>query len=182
MSRIGKIPVPIPDKVKITIKDDQITVKGPKGNLTKKNNSECMVKIVENEVLVKRASDSKSDKAFQGMLRSIIDSMITGVVDGFEKKLGMKGVGYNAKLQGKKLVLEVGFSHPVEIEAEEDIEFAVEKGEGDINTVIIVKGIDKQKVGEVAARIREIRKPEPYKAKGIRYIGEHIRRKVGKTG
>ena len=182
MSRIGDVPIDIPENVNLDIDDNTITVKGPKGELTKNYNSRCTVNIEDDQIIVHRSSDSKSDRALHGLVRSVIDSMIEGVVNGFEKKLEMVGVGYGAQKKGKNLELEVGFSHTVTIEAEDGIEFEVENGSGDVQSVIIVKGVDKQKVGEVAAEIREIRKPEPYKGKGIRYQGEHIRRKVGKTG
>ncbi|MFW5984897.1 MAG: 50S ribosomal protein L6 [Halanaerobiaceae bacterium] len=182
MSRIGKVPVEIPEKVEVEIGEGWVKVEGPKGSLEKNIDPRCNINIQDDEIKIERPTDSKADRALQGMTRSIIDSMVTGVTEGFEKKLQMKGVGYNAQLQGKKLVLEVGFSHPVEIEPEQEIEFEVENLSGEFSSGITVKGIDKQKVGEVAAKIREIRKPEPYKGKGIRYEGEQIRRKVGKTG
>ena len=182
MSRIGKLPVELPESVDVELEGDLIKVKGPKGTLERKIDQRCEINISQEQIKIERPSDSKKDRSVQGMVRSIIDSLVTGVVDGYEKKLQMLGVGYGAQVKGKKLVLEVGFSHPVEVEPEKDIEFEVEDGSGDFAAEIIVKGIDKQKVGEVAAKIREIRKPEPYKAKGIRYEGEQIRRKVGKTG
>ena len=177
MSRIGDVPIDIPENVNLDIDDNTITVKGPKGELTKNYNSRCTVNIEDDQIIVERASDSKSDRALHGMARSIIYSMIEGVVEGYEKKLEMVGVGYSAQVKGKNLELEVGYSHPVIIEAPDNVEFEVEK-----NTNITVKGIDKQQVGNIAAQIRDVRKPEPYKGKGIRYSGEHIRRKEGKTG
>ena len=184
MSRIGKLPIDIPDKVEVEIDEatNEVKVSGPKGTLEKEFDPRCSIKQEDGQIIIERPSDSKADRSLQGMIRSIIDDMVTGVVEGFTKKLKMKGVGYKAQLQGKKLVMEVGFSHPVEIEPEEEIEFEVEDLSGDFTSGITVKGIDKQKVGEVAARIRDVRKPEPYKGKGIRYEGEQIRRKVGKTG
>ncbi|ACL68893.1 50S ribosomal protein L6 [Halothermothrix orenii] len=179
MSRIGKLPVDIPEKVDVSVNDNLVTVKGPKGELTKEfNNKKVTVEVKDGQVLVRRVHDKDKDaRAFQGLTRSLIDSMVEGVTNGFEKKLEMVGVGYNAKKKGKDLELEVGYSHPVIIEAEDGIEFDVEK-----NNKIVVRGIDKQQVGEMAAKVRAVRKPEPYKGKGIRYEGEHIRRKEGKTG
>ncbi len=177
MSRIGKQPVDIPEKVDVSIDESQITVKGPKGELIKEFNSAVKVRLEDDQIIVERASDDRIDRSLHGLVRSLIESMVVGVTDGFEKRLEMVGVGYSAKVKGSALEIEAGYSHPVIIEAEDDIEFEVEK-----NTNIIVRGIDKQQVGDMAARIREIRKPEPYKGKGIKYAGEHIRRKVGKTG
>ncbi|MFW5980649.1 MAG: 50S ribosomal protein L6 [Halanaerobiaceae bacterium] len=184
MSRMGKVPVEIPEKVTITLDEDNdtITVKGPKGELSQKYNSRCTINIEDDQIVVERASDNKHDRALHGMVRSNLVNMVEGVVNGFEKKLEMIGVGYGAQVKSNNLELEVGFSHPVTIEAPQDIEFEVENGPRDVQALITVKGIDKQKVGEVAAKIREIRKPEPYKGKGIRYQGEQVRRKVGKTG
>jgi large subunit ribosomal protein L6 len=177
MSRIGKLPVEIPEKVEVKLEGNTIAVKGPKGELTQKLNPIVNVTIEDNQVLVTRNSDDRQERAIHGLTRSLIQNMVDGVTRGFEKKLEMVGVGYNAKINGKDLVLEVGYSHPVTIKAEDNIEFEVEK-----NTNITVKGIDKQQVGEIAAKIRSVRKPEPYKGKGIKYADEHIRRKVGKTG
>jgi len=182
MSRIGKLPVEIPEKVEVSIKGQDIEVTGPLGTLSRSFTPRSMFHKEDNQIKVERPGNSKDDRAIQGMTRSLIDSMVTGVLEGFEKSLLMKGVGYSAQVQGSTLVMEVGYSHPVEIEAPEDIEFEVDNASGDFQAKIIVKGIDKQKVGEVAAQIREVRKPEPYKGKGIRYEGENIRRKVGKTG
>ncbi|HLV10694.1 MAG TPA: 50S ribosomal protein L6 [Halanaerobiales bacterium] len=177
MSRIGKLPVEIPDKVEVKLEENQIKVKGPKGELVQGINPLANVMIEDNKIIIKRVRDGRQERAAHGLVRSLIQNMVEGVTDGFEKKLEMVGVGYSAKVNGKDLVLEVGYSHPVVIEAEKNIEFEVEK-----NTNITVKGIDKQQVGRVASRIRAVREPEPYKGKGIKYAGEHIRRKVGKTG
>jgi len=182
MSRMGNVPVAIPEKVDIDLSDTEITVKGPLGELTKQINPRCNVKIEDDAIIVERVSDSKNDRALHGLVRSVINNMVQGVTEYFEKKLEMVGVGYGAQIKGGDLEIEVGFSHPVVINKPEDIEFEVENGSGNVQSVIIVKGIDKQQVGEVAASIREIRKPEPYKGKGIRYQGEQIRRKEGKTG
>lgn len=177
MSRIGILPVDIPDKVSVKVNDNQIEIKGPKGELTKEFDPTINVEVKDDTVVVDRTGDDKHSRSLHGLTRSIIDSMIEGVTNGFEKKLEMVGVGYSARVQGKKLMLEAGYSHPVTIEPKGDIQFEVEK-----NTNITVKGIDKQLVGEMAAKIRAVRKPEPYKGKGIKYVDEHIRRKVGKTG
>ncbi len=177
MSRIGKLPVEIPGKVDVKLDGQKLTVKGPKGELKKDFNPRVSITLEEKQIIVNRSSDSKEDRSLHGLTRSIIDSMVEGVTNGFEKKLEMVGVGYSASVKGKNLELEVGYSHPVTIDGEDNIEFEVEK-----NTNITVKGIDKQQVGEIAAKIRAVRKPEPYKGKGIKYADERIRRKVGKTG
>ncbi|MFW5999138.1 MAG: 50S ribosomal protein L6 [Halanaerobiaceae bacterium] len=183
MSRLGEFPVDIPEDVDINIEgDNTVTVSGPRGELTHAFDERLEINIKEGQVVIERYAENKEARSQHGLARSLIDSMVEGVVDGFEKKLEMIGVGYGAQVKGKNLELEVGFSHPVTIEAPEDVEYEVEKGSGDVQSVITVRGIDKQIVGEVAARIREVRKPEPYKGKGIRYAGEQVRRKVGKTG
>ncbi len=176
MSRIGKLPIEIPEKVEIKIEGNRLTAKGPKGQLTREFSPLLSVQQEDNQIVVKRKSDQRQERALHGLTRSLINGMVEGVTKGFEKKLTMVGVGYNAKLKGKDLELEVGYSHPVVIKAPAAIEFEVEK------TNITVKGIDKQQVGEIAAKIRAVRKPEPYKGKGIKYADEQIRRKVGKTG
>lgn len=176
MSRIGKLPIEIPEKVEIKIEGNRLTAKGPKGQLTREFSPLLSVQQEDNQIVVKRKSDQRQERALHGLTRSLINGMVEGVTKGFEKKLTMVGVGYNAKLKGKDLELEVGYSHPVLIKAPTAIEFEVEK------TNITVKGIDKQQVGEIAAKIRAVRKPEPYKGKGIKYADEQIRRKVGKTG
>jgi len=173
MSRIGKQPISIPDQVDVKINDDLIIVKGPKGELKQVLVPEIIIEIQEKEIIIKPKKESGSN-ALWGTYRALIANMIKGVVDGFEKKLIFEGVGYRAVVEGKKLVLNLGYSHPVEMNVPDGIEFKVEK-----NTITI-SGIDKQLVGEVAANIRDKRKPEPYKGKGIRYDGEIIRRKVGK--
>ncbi len=176
MSRIGKQPVDIPEKVNVNIDGSKVTVKGPKGEITRDFDPLFDINIEDDAVVVKRPSDSKDDRSQHGLIRSLIEGMVKGVTEGFSKKLELVGVGYNAKVQGSNLVLEVGYSHPIKIEAPEGIKFDVEK------SIITVSGYDKQLVGDVAANIRETRKPEPYKGKGVKYVDEHIRRKVGKTG
>lgn len=179
MSRIGRMPIAIPDGVTFTVTDDNVvTVKGPKGQLEKafKNNVK-IVKNENNEIVIERKSDLKEDRAMHGLTRSLINNMVVGVTEGYQKNLELNGVGYRASIQGNKLVMNLGFSHPVEVEALEGITF-----ETPAPTKVIVKGIDKETVGAMAADIRKWRKPEPYLGKGIKFEGEHIRRKVGKTG
>lgn len=178
MSRIGKMPVNIPAGVTVTLTDDnKVTVKGPKGELSEAIHGDIKVVISSSTVVVERSSDKKNHKALHGLSRTLIGNMVEGVTNGFQKRLTISGVGYRAQKQGKKLVIAVGYSHPVEIEEENGIEFEVPEV-----TKIVVKGISKQKVGAVAAMIRGVRKPEPYKGKGIMYENEKILRKVGKTG
>lgn len=177
MSRIGRKPISLPPGVEIKIEDNIITVKGPKGVLSQAIPEDITIDQQESELLVTRPSDAKRHRAMHGLARALVANMVTGVTTGFEKKLEMVGVGYRAQLQGNKLVINIGFSHPVEIEPPVGIEFEVPAV-----TKITVKGIDKQLVGNTAADIRAIRKPEPYKGKGLRYENESVRRKAGKTG
>ncbi|RSK52244.1 50S ribosomal protein L6 [Bacillus canaveralius] len=177
MSRVGKKPIDIPTGVTVTADNGTVTVKGPKGDLTRSFNPEIEIKIEENVINISRPSDMKEHRALHGTTRAVIANMVEGVSKGFERNLELIGVGYRAQKQGKKLVLNVGYSHPVEIEPEEGIEIDVPA-----NTKIIIKGTDKERVGALAANIRQVRPPEPYKGKGIRYEGEYVRRKEGKTG
>ena len=177
MSRIGKMPVEIPDGVEVTIEDHTIKVKGPKGELTRKIHEAIEVKVEDGQIVVTRPSDEKFHKSLHGLTRTLIANMVEGVTKGYERTLEIRGVGYRASKQGNKLVLNVGYSHPVEVEAPAGIEFEVPEP-----TQIIVRGIDKELVGEVAANVRAVRKPEPYLGKGIMYAGERIIRKVGKAG
>lgn len=177
MSRIGRKPIVIPTGVEVSVKDKEVTVKGPKGTLTRSIHPEMTVKVEGNELVVERPSDDRNHRALHGTTRSLIANMVTGVTEGFTKKLELVGVGYRAQMRGNKLVLNVGFSHPVELEAEEGI-----KVEVPAVTQVVVTGIDKERVGAVAANIRAVRAPEPYKGKGIKYSDEYIRRKEGKTG
>ncbi|GEN34803.1 MULTISPECIES: 50S ribosomal protein L6 [Aneurinibacillus] len=177
MSRIGKKPIAIPDGVEVKLDGTVLTVKGPKGTLTRTLHNEVNVKVEGNEIIVERPSDHKLHRALHGTTRSIIANMVEGVTNGFAKTLELVGVGYRAAKSGSNLTLSVGYSHPVEITPEEGIEFEVPA-----QTQIVVKGIDKERVGQVASEIRAVRKPEPYKGKGIRYQGERVRRKEGKTG
>jgi large subunit ribosomal protein L6 len=177
MSRIGKKPIDVPEKVQIEVVNNRITVKGPRGQLTMEIPRAMLVEQAEGRLTVKRPSDSPEHRALHGLTRTLIQNMITGVTEGFSRALELVGVGYRANLQGKNLVLNVGLSHPVVFEPEENMEIEVPAP-----NKIIVKGIDKQRVGNFAAVIRKVYPPEPYKGKGIRYAGEQVRHKVGKTG
>lgn len=178
MSRIGRLPVPIPAGVTVTIADDNtVTVKGPKGELSQKVNKDIKVEQVGNEVHVTRPSDSKPHRSMHGLYRSLIHNMVVGVTEGFQKVLVIEGVGYRANVEGGKLNLAMGYSHPVVFDAPANITF-----ETPAPTRIVVKGIDKQAVGAIAADIRDVRKPEPYHGKGIHYENEVVRRKEGKAG
>ncbi|MCA9309088.1 50S ribosomal protein L6 [Candidatus Saccharibacteria bacterium] len=176
MSRIGKLPVEIPSGVTITVDNDVIVVKGPKGELSEAKLPNVEVKVEENQLVVTRKDDEKLSRAQHGLMRALIQNMVTGVTSGFEKKLEVSGVGFKVALQGSKLVLNLGFSHPIEYEAPEGVSLAVDK------MTITISGISKQQVGQVAADIRKFKKPEPYKAKGITYEGEYVIRKAGKAG
>jgi large subunit ribosomal protein L6 len=175
VSRIGKQPIPVPSGVEITIEPELVKVQGPKGELSERVARSMEVKQENGEILVTRPTDRGEHRALHGLTRSLIANMVEGVTNGFEKRLEIQGVGYRAQLQGKKLVLALGYSHPVEMDAPDGIDFEVPQP-----TRVIVRGISKQAVGEVAANIRKARPPEPYKGKGIRYEGEHVARKVGK--
>jgi len=178
MSRIGKLPVSIPAGVTITVEDGNVvTVKGPKGTLSEKVSSEMLLEQDAGVLTVKRPSDDKRHRSLHGLSRTLINNMVVGTTSGFEKKLEIVGVGYKAQMQGTMLVINVGYSHPVNVPAPDGISFEVPAP-----TKITVKGINKQKVGQTAADIRAVRPPEPYKGKGIRYENEIVRRKEGKTG
>ena len=178
MSRIGRMPVAIPAGVTVTIAENNVvTVKGPKGTLVRELAPEMEIKEEDGHIIVSRPNDLKRMKSLHGLTRTLINNMIHGVTVGYEKKLEVNGVGYRAQKQGKKLTLSLGYSHPVEMEDPEGIETVL-----DGQNIIIVKGISKEKVGQYAAEIRDKRRPEPYKGKGIKYADEVIRRKVGKTG
>lgn len=177
MSRIGRLPVSIPGGVEIKLDNSVITVKGPKGEMTHTIPAPIEVKIEDNTVVVSRPNDDRVARSLHGLTRTLISNMVIGVTEGFSKKLEIVGTGYRVMAKGKDLEFALGFSHPVVVTAPEGIEFKVEGP-----TKLTVSGIDKQQVGEVAANIRKIRKPEPYKGKGVRYAGEQVRRKVGKAG
>lgn len=178
MSRIGRLPIPIPQGVNVHIDGLTVTVKGPRGELTQTFPEGVTIAVEDGNIVVRRVSDDRRHKAFHGLTRALLANMVEGVTKGFEKKLEIEGVGYRAELQGQELVLWVGYSHPVRIQPLPGITLKVDKGGREIT----VQGIDKQAVGEMAARIRRVRPPEPYKGKGIRYAGEVIRRKAGKAG
>lgn len=177
MSRVGKKVIEIPEGVTITNNNNEVTVKGPKGELTRQFNKDLTIEVEGSTATVVRPSDSKEHRTIHGTTRALLANMVEGVSKGFERNLELVGVGYRAQKQGTKLVLSVGFSHPVEFEAENGIDIDVPA-----NTKISIKGIDKERVGAIAANIRQVRPPEPYKGKGIRYEGEQVRRKEGKTG
>jgi len=177
MSRIGKKPIEVPAGVTVTLEGNRVTVKGPKGELSREFNKDVTITVEDNVITVTRPSDSKEHRTVHGTTRAILANMVEGVSKGFEKSLELIGVGYRAQKQGNKLVLNVGYSHPVEITPENGLEIDVPS-----NTQIVIKGIDKEQVGALAANIRDVRPPEPYKGKGIRYVGEYVRRKEGKTG
>ena len=175
MSRIGRQPIPMPSGVELTVEPELVRVKGPKGELQERISRDMTVEQADGEITVKRPSDRRDHRALHGLTRSLVANMVQGVTEGFEKRLVIQGVGYRAAIRGKDIELSVGYSHTVTIQAPEGIEFEVP-----VPTQIIVRGYSKQVVGEVAARIRKVRPPEPYKGKGIRYDGEYVARKVGK--
>jgi large subunit ribosomal protein L6 len=175
MSRIGKLPIEIPSGVDVQVDSGLVRVKGPKGELSQVVSRDLSFERDDSRLLVKRPTDRGEHKALHGLTRSLVFNMVHGVTEGFEKRLEIQGVGYRAQLRGNSLELALGYSHPVRVEAPEGIDFEVP-----VPTQIIVRGIDKQAVGEIAAQIRKLRPPEPYKGKGVRYAGEYVARKVGK--
>jgi large subunit ribosomal protein L6 len=175
MSRIGKKPIQVPEGVTVDVKPGHVTVKGPKGELSQDVSPEMKVSQDDGVLSVERPTDRGEHRALHGLTRSLIANMVEGVTDGYEKRLEIQGVGYRARLQGKSLELALGYSHPVSVSAPDGIEFEVPQP-----TQVVVRGIDKQLVGEIAAQVRKARPPEPYKGKGVRYAGEHVARKVGK--
>ena len=177
MSRIGKMPITVPAGVEVKVADNLVTVKGPKGTLTQQFSKELEIKLEDGVLTVTRPSDDKKHRSLHGLTRTLIHNMVEGVVNGYSKTLEIDGVGYRAAKQGKNVVLNLGFSHQVIVPETEDIQLDVPQP-----NIVVVKGIDKQKVGQYAAEIREKRPPEPYKGKGIHYQGEHIIRKEGKAG
>jgi large subunit ribosomal protein L6 len=177
MSRIGKMPVPVPSGVDVKIDGANVTIKGPKGSLEHVIPAPITVAQADNELVVSRPDDERDSRALHGLTRTLLSNMVTGVTEGYTKNLEIVGTGYRVLAKGQDLEFNLGFSHPVLVKAPEGITFAVES-----QTKFSVSGIDKQQVGEVAANIRKIRKPEPYKGKGVRYAGEVVRRKVGKAG
>jgi large subunit ribosomal protein L6 len=177
MSRVGRKPIAIPSGVEVNINGSEVTVKGPKGTITRRFHSDINISLEDGQLIVTRPSDEKLHRALHGTTRSLLSNMIEGVTSGFQKGLDIVGVGYRASMQGNKLVLALGYSHPVEYTPEPGIQIEVPS-----QTKILVKGVDKERVGAVAAKIRSYREPEPYKGKGIKYEDEVIRRKEGKTG
>ena len=175
MSRIGRQPIPIPDGVNVAVDPGRVTVNGPLGELTQNVPARMQIDKEDGQLVVKRPTERGDDRALHGLTRSLVANMVEGVTNGFEKRLEIQGVGYRAALQGTDLELQVGYSHSVKIKPREGVSFEVP-----VPTQVIVRGIDKQLVGQTAAEIRKVRPPEPYKGKGIRYEGEHVRRKVGK--
>ena len=182
MSRIGKMPIPVPSGVEVSVADSAITVKGPKGSLSKDIHPDMIVRLEDSTITVARPDDNKQHMSLHGLTRTLIANMVEGVTKGYEKTLEIHGVGYRAQMVGPNLQLQVGYSHPVDIVPRPGIEFEVAQ---EVNTrlpLVKVRGIDKQVVGQQAAEIRAVRKPEPYKGKGIRYSTEIVRRKAGKSG
>ena len=177
MSRVGKMPIELPTGVQVRVDGTRVTVTGPRGELSRDIDREMTVEQSDGRLLVSRPTDQQRHRAMHGLTRSLVDNMVKGVSEGFSKTLEMQGVGYRAQMQGQDLVLAIGFSHPVQVPPPPTIEFEVEG-----TTRIIVKGINREQVGQVAADVRKIRPPEPYKGKGIRYLGEYVRRKAGKAG
>jgi len=177
MSRIGKQPITLPTGVEVRIDGADVTVKGPKGELSQRIDPDLVIEQLDGQLVLTRPTEQSRHRAMHGLYRTLVANMVTGVSEGFSKTLEMQGVGYRAQMQGTNLVLNIGFSHPVEVPPPATIEFEV-----DGTSKIIVKGVSKQQVGQVAADVRKIRPPEPYKGKGIRYAGEYVRRKAGKAG
>jgi len=178
VSRVGRLPVAVPSGVDVKIEGSQVTVKGPKGEMAFTFSPQIEISLKENEILVNRPSDAREMRSLHGTTRALIQNMVTGVTEGFQRELQLVGVGYRANMEGNNLVLNVGYSHPVVVEPPQGITFDV----GERNQQIFISGIDKQVVGQIAADIRKVRPPEPYKGKGIRYKDEYIRRKAGKAG
>jgi len=177
MSRIGRLPIPVPSGVDVTIDGRQVTVKGPKGTLSRALHPDMTISREDGTLVVTRPTEQKTHKQLHGLTRTLVNNMVVGVTDGYRKGLEITGVGYRAALSGRKLQLNLGYSHQIEIDPPEGITFEVENP-----TRLAVVGIDKELVGEIAAKVRATRKPEPYKGKGVRYAGEYIRRKAGKAG
>jgi len=177
MSRIGNAPVPVPSGVEVKLSGSSITVKGPKGELSQSIPGSITISQEDGQLLVRRPDDERENRALHGLTRSLVNNMVVGVTEGFRKELDIVGVGYRAAVEGNKVVFALGFSHPIEFKVPEGIKIAVDK-----QTHVTVTGIDRQKVGQVAAEIRGLRRPDPYKQKGIRYVGEHLKKKAGKAG
>jgi large subunit ribosomal protein L6 len=178
MSRIGKKPIHLPDKVEVEIRDNEVTVKGPKGELRRSFDPNMKISLEDGVLVVERPTDHRTHRAIHGLTRALLANMVTGVSEGYQKELQIVGTGYRAEMQGETLILYLGYSHPIEFAPPENISFEVPRG----GRAITVVGTDKEMVGEIAARIRRQRPPEPYKGKGVRYADEYVRRKAGKAG
>lgn len=178
MSRIGRMPIPLPAGVRVDIQGNLVTVTGPKGTLSSRFHRDMEIKVEDGRLVVRRPTDQRHHRALHGLTRALLNNMVIGVTRGYQKQLEVQGVGYRVEMRGDSLLLQLGFSHPVRIAPPEGIKFDVDPR----TKIITVSGIDKELVGRVAAEIRAWRPPEPYKGKGIRYVGEHVRRKAGKTG
>ncbi|MGA9351742.1 MAG: 50S ribosomal protein L6 [Anaerolineae bacterium] len=178
MSRIGRMPIPVPEGVQVDVKGSYVTVSGPKGELSRSFNPDITISLQDGQIVVSRPTDNRQHRALHGLTRALLANMVTGVTEGYHRDLEIRGVGYRAEMRGDNLVLYVGFSHPVEIAPPSGITFDLESR----GKTIVVEGMDKELVGEVAARVRRVRPPEPYKGKGIRYVGEYVRHKAGKAG
>ncbi len=177
MSRIGKKPIVLPQAVKVELKEGLVSVKGPKGSLSRPLVEGIQVEITDNTVNVKRTSDDKRTRSYHGLMRTLVSNMVDGVSKGFEKKLEIVGIGYRSEVHGNKLILHLGYSHPIDFPLPSGISAEVEK-----QTLVTIKGIDKELVGQIAAKVRGLRKPDPYKGKGVKYATEVLRKKAGKTG
>ncbi len=178
MSRIGRQPVPVPEKVQVRIEGSRVTVEGPRGQLTREFHPDMKIELKDDSVVVSRSSDHRQQRALHGLTRALLNNMVVGVTDGFRKVLEIQGVGYRAEMSGQNLIMNLGYSHPIEVEPPPNVAFSIEPR----TKLVTVEGIDKEVVGQVAADIRKLRPPEPYKGKGVRYQGEHVRRKAGKAG
>jgi large subunit ribosomal protein L6 len=178
VSRIGRMPIPLPDKVQVSIDGSQVKVEGPRGRIERSFHPDMRITLEDSELTVSRPTDQRHHRSLHGLTRALLHNMVVGVTDGFEKVLEIVGVGYRAEMRGPNLVLSLGFSHPVEIAPPPNVEFEVEER----RKLIRIRGIDKEVVGQLAADIRKLRPPEPYQGKGVRYQGEHVRRKAGKAG
>jgi large subunit ribosomal protein L6 len=178
VSRIGRMPIPLPDKVQVSIDGSRVEVEGPRGRIGRTLPPDMRIELEDRQLVVYRPTDQRHHRSLHGLTRALLNNMVVGVTDGFEKVLEVVGVGYRAELRGSNLILSLGFSHPVEIAAPPNVEFEVEER----RKLIRIRGIDKEVVGQLAADIRKYRPPEPYQGKGVRYLGEHVRRKAGKAG
>jgi len=178
VSRIGRQPIPVPDKVQVRIEEHRVTVEGPRGQLAREFHPDMNIELKDGQVVVSRSSDHRQQRALHGLTRALLNNMVVGVTDGFRKVLEIQGVGYRAEMAGETLIMNLGYSHPIEVEPPPNVTFSIEPR----TKLVTVEGIDKEVVGQVAADIRKLRPPEPYKGKGVRYQGEHVRRKAGKAG